>query len=286
MHARLRVSRVTSQPRPAPPPAPAVLRLAELLVRGRWESVAEGLYREVAALAQAGPGVEVLVSGCGDGITPEWLAARTGAAVTGVDGDRARIAEAEARARATQHRHPTTYEHAPLDDLPFETGVFDCALGAPGIAAAADPARALRELVRVTKPWGTVLLIQPAWTSELSDRLRTVLTQRLGVLPRHVVEWKRALREAGVVEIEAQDWGAGGQPLSRMATGAHDAIAAPELTWRHKMQIVGHEWRRLGLRGTREAVAREEELLRELARDRALALVLFSGVKWPHGRPG
>ena len=281
MHARLRVRRVTTEPRSAPPPAPAVIRLAELLVRGRWEAVAEGLYREVAGLSNAGPGVEVLVSGCGDGITPEWLAARTGASLTGVDPDRARIAEAEARSRAAKSL--TTYELSPLDDLPFETDVFDCAIGAPGIAASADPARALCELVRVTKPLGTVILIQPAWTSELSERLRTALSQRLGVLPRHVVEWKRALREAGVVEIEAQDWGAGGQPLSRMSTGAHEAIK-PELTWRHKMQIVGHEWRRLGLRGTREAVAREEDLLRELARDRALALVLVNGVKWPHPR--
>lgn len=270
-----------SPPRPVPLPAPAVLRLAELLVRGRWEAVAEGLYREVAALANAGPGVEVLVSGCGNGVTPEWLARRTGAALTGVDADPGAIQEAEAHARASGSS--TTYEAAPLDDLPFETNVFDCAIGAPGIAAAADPERALRELVRVTKPLGTVLLIQPTWTSELSERVRTLLAAQLGVLPRHVVEWKRALRASGVVEIEVQDWGLGGQPLARASTGSFQAVA-PELTWRHKVQIVGHAWRRLGIRGTRDAVAREENLLRELARDRALALVLFSGVKWPHAK--
>lgn len=270
-----------SPPRSASPPAPAVLRMAELLVRGRWEAVAEGLYREVATLANAGPGVEILVSGCGNGVTPEWLARRTRAAVTGVDPDRTLIREAEARARASQRT--TSYEVAPLDDLPFETGVFDCALGAPGIAAAGDPERALRELVRVTKPMGTVLLVQPAWTSELSERVRAGLSARLGVLPRHVIEWKRALRAAGVVEIEVQDWGAGGQPLSRASTGAFEAVT-PELTWRHKVQIVGHAWRRLGIRAARDAVAREESLLRELARDRALALVLFSGVKWPHAK--
>lgn len=271
---------MTYEPQSAPLPAPAVLRLAELLVRGRWEAVAEALYREVAALANAGPGVEVLVSGCGDGVTPEWLAARTGAAITGVDPERSRIREAEARARAA--RSDTTYELAPLDDLPFETNVFDCAIGAPGVATALNPAEALRELVRVTKPLGSVMLIQPTWTSQLSERLRTTLAAQLGVLPRHVVEWKRALREAGVVEIEVQDWGAGGQPLGRMS-GSQEAVV-PELTWRHKVQIVGHQWRSLGIRGTREALAREEDLLRELARDRALSLVLFSGVKWPHPR--
>lgn len=272
-----------NDPRPTPPPpAPAVLRLAELLVRDRWEAVAEGLYREVAALANAGPGVEILVSGCGDGVTSELLARRTGAGVTGADPDPALIQLAEAHAR--EHGTPLTYEVAALDDLPFENNVFDCALGAPGVAAAGDPERALRELVRVTKPMGAVLLIQPTWTASLSPRLRDAMAERLGVLPRHVVEWKRLLREAGVVEIEVQDWGDGGQPLSRLSTGAIEAVT-PELTWKHKVQIVGHAWRRFGIKGTREAVAREEDLLRELTRDRALALVLFSGVKWPHERP-
>lgn len=267
---------------PTPPPAPAVLRLAELLVRDRWESVAEGLYREVAALANAGPGAEIFVSGCGNGVTSELLARRTGAAVTGADPDPERIREAEGRTRAAGSR--VVYEIAPLDDLPFETDVFDCALGAPGIAAAADPDRALAELVRVTKPMGTVLLIQPTWTASLSTRVRSAVAARLGVLPRHVVEWKRRLREAGLVEIEVQDWGDGGQPLGRLSTGSMETVK-PELTWRHKVQIVGHAWRRFGLRGTREALAREEDLLRELTRDRALSLVLFSGTKWPHERP-
>lgn len=271
-----------SDSHPATPPAPAVLRLAELLVRDRWDAVAEGLLREVAALANAGPGSEIFVSGCGDGVTTEVLARRTGALVTGADPDREQIRRADARSRGGSEA--LTYEVAELDDLPFETDVFDCAIGAPGIGAAHDPARALRELVRVTRPMGTVLLIQPTWTASLSARLRAALTERLGVLPRHVMEWKRELREAGLVEIEVQDWGDGGQPLARMSTGSMVAIR-PQLTWRHKVQIVGHAWRRFGLRATRQAVAREQDLLRELRRDRALAMVLFSGVKWPHARP-
>lgn len=267
----------------ATPPAPAVLRLAELLVRDRWDAVAEGLLREVAALANAAPGSQLFVSGCGDGITNEVLARRTGASVTGADPDSAQIGKAEAHAR-TGGSGTLLYEVAELDDLPFEDGVFDCSLGGPGIGAARDPVCALRELVRVTKPMGTVLLIQPTWTGGFTPRLRAALTERLGVLPRHVVEWKRELRAAGLVEIEVQDWGDGGQPIARMTTGSMPAVR-PQLTWRHKMQIVGHAWRRSGLRATRTAVALEEDLLRELTRNRALALVLFSGVKWPHARP-
>ena len=265
------------------PPAPAVLRLAELLVRDRWGAVAEALYREIDVLANAGPGTAIFVAGCGDGVTSDRLARRTHAAVTGADPDRRLIQVADARARAGSDN--LTYEVADLDDLPFETNVFDCAIGAPGVGAARDPERAVAELVRVTKPMGTVLLIQPTWTASLGGPQRAGLSRALGVTPRSVMEWKRALREAGLVEIDVQDWGDGGRPLGRLTTGSMEAVAPPSLTWRDKVHIVSHAWRRAGLRGTRDALARDEELLRELTRERALSLVLFSGVKWPHARP-
>ncbi|NUQ21793.1 MAG: hypothetical protein HOQ09_12665, partial [Gemmatimonadaceae bacterium] len=47
------------------PPAPAVLRLVQMAVMGRWRATGEELYREVATLTEAAPGREVLVSGCG-----------------------------------------------------------------------------------------------------------------------------------------------------------------------------------------------------------------------------
>ena len=81
---------MTAAPR-VPHPVPAVLRLVQTIVLGRWRATGEERYREVAELVEAGPGREVLLSGSGEGETAEWLAARTGAAVTGVDPDPARI---------------------------------------------------------------------------------------------------------------------------------------------------------------------------------------------------
>jgi 2-polyprenyl-3-methyl-5-hydroxy-6-metoxy-1,4-benzoquinol methylase len=102
------------------PPVPAVLRLVQRAVLGRWRATGEDLYREVARIAEAGPAREILVSGCGTGVAAEWLAARTGASVTGVDPDPESIARAEAHARELEQRHLLHYEQAPLDDLPHE----------------------------------------------------------------------------------------------------------------------------------------------------------------------
>lgn len=262
---------------PIVPPVPAVLRLVQRSVLGRWRATGEELYREVATLVEARPGQEIIVSGCGDGATTEWLARRTGAAITGVDPARQLVERAELRARGLARPLPVHYEHAPLDDLPYESVVFDAAIGEPVLSAAADPARAVAELARVTKPMGTLVLLQLTWSSDIAVEARGGVVERLGLRPYLLVEWKQMLRDAGVVDLQVQDWTTG--------TGAHEAVEEREeetlLTWLEKMQIVSNTWRRRGWREARGAVAREADLLRELSRERALGFALLRGVKWP-----
>lgn len=262
---------------PNVPPAPAVLRLVQELVLGRWRAAGEELYREVAAILEVEPGQEILVSGCGDGTSCEWLAVRTKAAVTGVDSDAEDIEAADEHARERAPHLPLAYQQAPLDDLPHETAVFDASVGEPVLAAAANPARAVAELVRVTKPMGVVVLLQLSWGPGMSADARALLVDRLGLRPHHVVEWKQMLRDAGVVDLQVQDWTDAGDE----APGVGDS---PQLTWQQKMQIVSRAWRRWGWREAREALEREETLLRELSRERALGFQLIRGVKWPHAR--
>jgi 2-polyprenyl-3-methyl-5-hydroxy-6-metoxy-1,4-benzoquinol methylase len=257
------------------PPVPAVLRLVQLAVLGKWRATGDDLYREVARLTDAAPGREIIVSGCGDGSTTEWLARRTGASVTGVDSNPDAIEAAERRARTIGAGSRLHYQHAPLDDLPHETTVFDVAIGEPALAAAEDPARAVEELVRVTRPMGTVLLLQPTWSSEITADTKEMLVERYLLRPHLLVEWKQMLRDAGVVELEVQDW-TSGPPGTR--TSEHAAIAS-ELSWKDKARIVSRAWRR-GWRGARGALEEEAKLLRQLSRERAIGFQLIKGVKW------
>ncbi|MGH7664672.1 MAG: class I SAM-dependent methyltransferase [Gemmatimonadaceae bacterium] len=265
------------------PPAPAVLRLVQVVMLGRWRATGEELYREVVKQTDAGPGREILVAGCGEGAATEWFATRTGAAVTGVDADADRIEAAEERARALESPLPLTYQHAPLDDLPHETSVFDISIGEPALAAAADPARAVAELARVTKPMGCVILLQLTSNSDAASRASSLLRERLGLTPHLLMEWKQMLRDAGVVELQVQDWTTGGPGPSARGTGSAPAVQDPSsLSWQQKMQIVGRAWRRWGWRGARGAVEREKTLFQELGRERAIGFQLIKGVKWPH----
>jgi SAM-dependent methyltransferase len=264
------------------PPVPAVLRLVQMAVQGKWRATGEDLYREVARITEAGPGKEIVVSGCGDGVTTEWLALRTGAAVTGVDADGESVEIAEARARALPTPLPITYQQSSLDDLPHETAVFDVAVGEPALSAAADPGRAVAELVRVTRPMGMVVLLQPTWSSDISAEARELVVERLGLRPFLLVEWKQMLREAGVVEVQVQDWTSGAPGGGARPTGAVPAQGLPFLTWQQKMHIMGRAWRRWGWREARGAVERETTLLRALSRERSIGFQLLKGVKWPY----
>ena len=274
---------------PRVPPVPAVLRLVQASVLERWRSTGEDLYREVARLVEADAGHEILVSGCGEGITTEWLARHTGASLTGVDPDRERIERAEARARELPEPLPLSYQAAPLDDLPHETAVFVAAIGEPVLTAAADPERAVAELVRVTRPMGAVVLMQLTWSSELSAETRELLVERLGLRPHLLVEWKQMMRDAGVVEIQIQDWTAGAPGAPGRASGSFEALPSPRLSWQNKIQILARAWAAEGwgsgaIKAGRGAVERESTLLRELSRERAIGFQIIKGVKWPHAR--
>ena len=95
--------------------------------------------------------------------------------------------------------------------------------------------------------------------------------------PQMLMEWKQMLRDAGVVDLQVQDW-------TDEAADAPGDGEAPQLTWQQKVQIVGRAFRRRGWREAMDALGREESLLRELSRERAVGFQVIRGVKWPHAR--
>ena len=112
-------------------------------------------------LLQVRPGQRVLDVGCGLGDDVRALAALVGPAgrAVGVDASAAMIAEARKRSEGTD----LSVEFAVGDAhrLDFADGSFDASRTERTLHYLADPARAVAELVRVTKPGGHVLALEP-----------------------------------------------------------------------------------------------------------------------------
>jgi ubiquinone/menaquinone biosynthesis C-methylase UbiE len=109
---------------------------------------------DLAALSQ-GSYLEV---GCGTGEDAQTLASRLGAGgkVTGID--YSKTMTDEATRRAAKRLMPVTFQHGDAYALPFANNSFDATYSLVTFDILERPEAALREMVRVTKPGGTVFV--------------------------------------------------------------------------------------------------------------------------------
>ncbi len=109
-------------------------------------------YHAVFEKGGVGTGTRVLDAGCGAGMALR-LAADLGAVVSGIDASQALLEVARSRLP------DAALAHGDLEELPFEDNAFDVVTGFNSFQFAADPAAALQEARRVTKPGGRVFVM-------------------------------------------------------------------------------------------------------------------------------
>lgn len=129
-------------------------------------------YRSTRATCEAllGPwlrdGGRFLDAGCGPGGNGAWLA-RHGTAI-GVD------LAAEGLAFVRDRRPELAPAQASITHLPFPDATFDAVLEITVVTCVPDDAAAVRELARVVKPGGALLLFEPAFPALRREHDKTV----------------------------------------------------------------------------------------------------------------
>ncbi len=111
--------------------------------------------RLVTELVGEVDGCRILDAGCGDGTFARTLA-RSGARVVGVDADPAMV-EAACGA-AADGGIEATFVEGELERLPFPDASFDVVIAVTVLCFVPEPASAIRELVRVLRPGGPLVL--------------------------------------------------------------------------------------------------------------------------------
>ena len=159
-------------------------------------------------------GRNVLDVGCGPGTDTIPLAPLVGPSgrVVGVDHDADMIAEAERRAQAAGVAAWVSHEGADATALPFPTASFDACRCERLFEHLLDPARALSEMARVTRPGGRVVVLDTDWGSLSLDACETDTERRLvRFLTEHFVnngysgrQLYRLFKQRQLAEVSAQ----------------------------------------------------------------------------------
>jgi ubiquinone/menaquinone biosynthesis C-methylase UbiE len=144
------------------PPDPATDRVHRLWAVGDDMRIAAGylhLAESFVGRCRIDAGLTILDAACGTG-TVTVPAARTGAAVTGLD--LVVPALQVATLRAAGQRVTVTFDRGTVEQMPYPDAAFDAVLSLFGVMFAARPDRVLAEIERVTRPRGRVVLA--SWT--------------------------------------------------------------------------------------------------------------------------
>jgi ubiquinone/menaquinone biosynthesis C-methylase UbiE len=209
------------------------------------------------------PGHHVLDAGCGPGTDTIDLAALVGAAgkVVGVDYDPAMLAEADRRAEQAGVCDRVEHKQADATSLPFEAGSFDSCRSERLFQHLLEPAKALSEMARVTRPGGWIVVLDTDHGSISLDTDEIDIERRLfrfqaerclnnGYSGRRLY---RLFKRQGLVDLQVEMFPifttdfAIGRYMSRLDVAEREALAAGVITqeeldrWRASLERAGRE---------------------------------------------
>ncbi len=166
------------------------------------------LSKRIGEVVHFTPSLHVLDVSSGKGAFACMYAREFGSRVTGIDIKPRFVEIARERARKEGVADRVEFRTGDSRELPFQDGEFDVVVNecAVGLTAINAPQRVLDEMVRVTKPGGTVVIHESTWLKDLPAAEKQDVAKRLGTSPYTVEEWKQMLVKAGAVPRLVEDW--------------------------------------------------------------------------------
>ena len=179
------------------------------------------LWEDALRAVGAREGMRLLDAGCGAGGACVE-ANKTGCEITGVDASSALL-------EIARKRLPTAKFHeGDIEALPFGDSEFDAAIAVNSVLYAADVAQAMRELARVTRPGGRIVIT--TWGKPEDCDVRDVLDAVVGILPFKPPRGPFWLSAPGTLEGLLAD--AGLTNIERGETRCDFTYPSLEICWR------------------------------------------------------
>jgi SAM-dependent methyltransferase len=180
---------------------------AEVLHPGGLE-----ITRELAERCRIEPGQRVLDVASGSGAAACFIAETFRCRVEGIDASEHMIERAQQRAEGLEL--DVAFQRGDAHAIPFEEATFDAAIS-ECTTCILDKPRAIKEMVRVTKPGGWVGIHDLCWKPDAPGDIKQQLVELEGERPETLEGWKRLFEASGLIEVGAADksellanWGA------------------------------------------------------------------------------
>ena len=160
---------------------------------------------ELFSLAALTADDRVLDVGCGVGTTGIEIVRRFGSQVTISDKSELMLAEARGNVAAAGMAGQIEVEWGDIVELPYEDDTFDVTI-VEAVTMFVDRQRAIREVVRVTKPGGRILDHEFCWRDRPDPKALEILRQPMmcpGINFDDVRNWEVLFERHGVGEIES-----------------------------------------------------------------------------------
>jgi len=170
----------------------------------------EAMRDEAVAMLDLAPDDRVLDVGCGTGFATEGLLEAV-EAVHGIDQSPHQLAQAYPK---FGKRGPVRFHLGDAERLPFEDDAFDVVWSSGSIEYWPDPVATLRELRRVARPGGQVLVVGP---NEPTGRVRRALANAM-MLFYTEAEAERMFAAAGFTDVRHRLLGPDYAPTIAIAT--------------------------------------------------------------------
>jgi ubiquinone/menaquinone biosynthesis C-methylase UbiE len=173
---------------------------------GLVERLSEWYLKPLRKILWAYAAGRILEAGAGTGLNIAFYPARARVTATDLSGAMLR----RARERARKRNVDATFEEADLCHLPFAERTFDTAVATFVFCSMPDPITCLREMGRVTKPGGRILLldhvrIESPLVGPLMDRLNSATVRLAGEHITHRMD--EFVRAAGLEIVESRRLG-------------------------------------------------------------------------------
>ncbi|WP_316528314.1 SAM-dependent methyltransferase [Kitasatospora brasiliensis] len=196
-----------------------------------YDQATDRLTDVMAQRLRLGSGARLLDVGCGVGAPAVRIARRTGAEVTGIAVSREQIARADELAHTAGLRGQVSFRQADAMDLPYADASFDAVLAIESMPHMPDRGRVLREMRRVLRPGGRVVLTDFFRRRSPSPATHP-LRQTMGSTTVPLDDYPAILRAAGLEFVEMLDITEETVPRSfaALAEQAKDLHLAPEDT--------------------------------------------------------